>query len=109
MDYRSKDGEMQRVHRERIDVVARFGRDGSVEPVIVMWKDGRSFHIDEVLSCTSFCPEHHGRRTMVFDVRLGGRVTQMFLEHWQGREGAPDKAVWWVRAFDRTSKNPDAC
>ena len=31
MDYRAKDGEMRRVHRETVDVLARFGRDGAFQ------------------------------------------------------------------------------
>ena len=49
MDYRAKDGEMRRVHRETVDVLARFGRDGRLEPCVVVLKDCRAFRIDEVL------------------------------------------------------------
>ena len=73
MDYRAKDGEMRRVHRETVDVLARFGRDGRLEPCVVVLKDCRAFRIDEALMASGFGPVHHGKRTARFDIRLGGR------------------------------------
>ena len=81
MDCRAKDGEMRRVHREMVDVLAPFGRDGRLEPCVVVLKDCRAFRIDEVLMASGFGPVHHGKRTARFDIRLGGRETQLFLEH----------------------------
>ena len=81
MDYRAKDGEMRRVHRETVDVLARFGRDGCLEPCVVVLKDCRAFRIDEVLMASGFGPVHHGKRTARFGIRLGGRETQLVLEH----------------------------
>lgn len=43
-----------RVHRVDVDVVAHFGRDGSIVPACVQWLDGRSFPVDEVLEVTPF-------------------------------------------------------
>ena len=73
MDCRAKDGEMRRVHRETVDVLARFGRDGRLEPCAVVLKDCRAFRIDEVLMASGFGPVHHGKRTARFNIRLGGR------------------------------------
>ena len=62
MDYvTTSQGERRRVHREYVDVVARFGRDGSIDPVCVVWRDGRSFPIDEVLEAGSFGTLIHGK------------------------------------------------
>ena len=54
---------MRRVHRETVDVLARFGRDGRLEPCVVVLKDRRAFRIDEVLMASGFGPVHHGKRT----------------------------------------------
>lgn len=104
MDYRVKDGEMRRVHRESVDVLARFRADGSLEPCIVVMRDCRAFRIDEVVASSGFGPMHHGRRTARFDVRLGGRETQLFLEHRleDPATGQPDRLLWYVRAYDAT-------
>ena len=62
MDYvTTTSGERRRIHREYVDVVARFGRDGAIEPVCVAWRDGRSFPIDEVLEAGRFGAEAGGR------------------------------------------------
>lgn len=61
MEYRTlTDGTRRRVHREYVDVVARFGRDGSLEPVSVIWKDGRSFTIDEATEGGRLAPRRAG-------------------------------------------------
>ena len=106
MDYRTRDGEMQRVHREEVDVLARFGRNGSLEPCIVVLRDCRVFRIDEVVAATGFGAAHHGRRTARFDVRLGARETQLYLEHRleDPATGMPDRYVWWVYAADGTNR-----
>lgn len=44
---------MRRVHRETVDVLARFGRDGRLEPCVVVLKDCRAFRIDEVLMASA--------------------------------------------------------
>ena len=108
MDYRAKDGEMRRVHRETVDVLVRFGRDGRFEPCVVVLKDCRAFRIDEVLMTSGFGSVRHGKRTARFDIRLGGRETQLFLEHQleNSATGVADKYVWWVRAFDGTKRSP---
>lgn len=108
MDHRAKDGEMRRVHREDVDVYVRFRADGRFEPCIIVLRDCRTFRIDEVIASSGFGQPHHGRRTARFDVRLGGRETQLFLEHRleNPATGTPDKYVWWVRAFDGTQRSP---
>ena len=49
--------------------------------VFVVLKDCRAFRIDEVLMASGFGPVHHGKRTARFDILLGGRETQLVLEH----------------------------
>ena len=98
---------MRRVHRETVDVLARFGRDGRLEPCVAVLKDCRAFRIDEVLMASGFGPVHHGKRTARFDIRLGGRETQLVLEHQleNPATGTADKYVWWVRAFDGAKRS----
>ena len=57
---------------------------------------------------SGFGPVRHGKRTARFDIRLGGRETQLFLEHQleNPATGVVDKYVWWVRAFDGTKRSP---
>lgn len=103
MEYRTQgDGSRRRVHREYVDVVARFGRDGSLDPVAVLWRDGRSFRIDEVLERCPFGAPARGRRTARYRVRLGGHETDIYLER---RDPVPalgegERLSWWVYAVD---------
>ncbi|MCH3948813.1 MAG: hypothetical protein LKE43_08600 [Olsenella sp.] len=73
-------GRGARVHCEYVDVVARFGRDGSLEPVSVIWKDVRSFTIDEATEEGAFGAETRGRRQACYHVRFGGHETEFYLE-----------------------------
>lgn len=108
MDYVTlTSGERRRVHREYVDVYARMGRDGAVEPVCVMWKDGRSFRIDEVLEAGVFGTVCRGRQTARFRVRFGRHETDLYLER---REpvpslGEPERLLWWVNAYDVTKQH----
>lgn len=103
MEYRTgHNGERRRVHREFVDVVARFGRDGAIEPVCVIWRDGRSFPVDEVLETGTFGGKSRGRQTAVYRVRFGSHETELYLER---RDAAPavaepEKLRWWVYAYD---------
>lgn len=96
-------GERARVHREYVDVVARFGRDGSIEPVAVMWRDGRSFPVDEVTGKGEFGSPEHGRCTARYDVRFGGHETSMYLERREASPtlAEPERLRWWVWARDQ--------
>lgn len=98
----------RRVHREYVDVVARFARDGAIDPVCVMWRDGRSFPIDEVVERGAFGVRPEGRQTARYRVRFGRHETCLYLERMQ-RASAPDRSPdtsetlrWWVYAFDQT-------
>ena len=71
MEYRTlTDGTRVRVHRVDVDVVAHFGRDGTLLPVCVQWIDGRSFTIDEVLDTMPFGTPLRGRETARYRVRF---------------------------------------
>lgn len=97
-------GQRRRVHREFVDVVARFGRDGAIEPVAVMWRDGRSFAIDEVLEMGSFGGMVAGRQTARYRIRFGRHETELYLERREARPqlAQPESLRWWVYAYDAT-------
>ena len=104
MDYvTTTSGERRRIHREYVDVVARFGRDGAIEPVCVAWRDGRSFPIDEVLEAGRFGAEAGGRQMARYRVRLGRHETDLYLER-RGAQpalGTDESLRWWVYAYDQ--------
>ena len=93
----------ERRHREYVDVVARFGRDGAIEPVCVMWRDGRSFPVDEVIDAGAFGTEMRGVQTARYTVRFGRRETELYLERRAARPevSEPERLRWWVNARDQ--------
>lgn len=80
--------------RRYVDVIARWRDDGRIDPLSVCWPDGRSFQIEEVLGApaANAFPQADAC-TLRYTVRIGGHVTQLFLE----RDGArPGEARWFV-------------
>ena len=73
-------GERRRVHREYVDVYCRMGRDGQILPVRVLWRDGRSYPVDEVVEAGGFGAMVRGRQTARYRVRLGRHETDLYLE-----------------------------
>lgn len=97
-------GARRRVHREYVDVVARFGRDGTLEPVAVLWRDGRSFWVDEVMEAGTFGAATRGRRQARYRVRFGHHETDLYLERRDAVPAVGEAASlrWWVFAYDQT-------
>ena len=106
MDYLTKDGKRNRVHKLYVDVVMRLTDEGRTDPLAVIWPDGRSFRIDEIVSRGQFGPAVHGAQTARYRVRFGGHVTDLFLEKRSGvpAMGTPETMRWWVYAIDTTRR-----
>lgn len=105
-------GERRRVHREYVDVVARFGGDGAIEPVCVVWKNVCSFPIDEVMEPGSFGSMARGWQTARYRARLGCHETDLYLERRAARPevGEPETLRWRVNAYDQVRQGhaPDS-
>ncbi len=106
MDYMTKEGKRNRVHKLYVDVVMRLTDEGRTDPLAVIWPDGRSFRIDEIMKRGHFGPPIHGKQTASFRVRFGGHVTDLFLEKQAGVPtiGTPETMRWWVYAQDTTKR-----
>ena len=104
-------GERRRVHREYVDVYARFGRDGAIEPVCIMWKDGRSFSVDEVIESSGFGIMSRGRQSARYRVRFGRHETDLYLERRapDPAQGTEERLMWWVYAYDVTKIREASC
>ena len=68
---------------------------------ILLWPDGRAFPITEVLDRGSFGPAFRGVSTARYRVRIGGHVTNLFLERhvFDATLGKPPVVRWWVEAY----------
>ena len=104
--YRIRDGVQRRIHKEYVDVVARFAKSGDFEPIAVCWKDGRIFRIDEILETGVFSPLKYGKQVLKYRIRFGDHEPELYLERHEARpmNGEPESLKWWVFAFDHKSK-----
>lgn len=70
------------ISREKcyVSVVARFDEEGAVTPLIVIWEDGCSYHIDRVLDCRQAASLKVGGTGLRYLVEIGGRRTYLFFE-----------------------------
>lgn len=100
--YELKGGRHRRVHKEYVDVLCRCCHGGQLEPLAIIWKDGRRFPIDEWQQDCGFGRPTKGLQVAKWTIRLGGHTTHLWLER-----RAPDKDAgveetmrWWVLAYD---------
>ena len=82
--------------RRYVDVIARWRDDGRIEPLSVCWPDGRSFQVDEIVGTpASDAFPDAPVCTQRYTVRIGGRLTHLYLE--RRTEGkAPPQLRWFV-------------
>ena len=104
MDYLTKDGMRRRVHKMYVNVVVHISDEGRIDPLTVIWPDGRVYRIDEILYRGQLGQMQKGAKTARYRVRFGRHETDLYLEHKQGNPalGTPDKLRWWVNAIDAT-------
>ena len=95
-------GRMRRVRKRYVDVVARMREDGSMEPLSVAWRDGRSFRVTEVVEAEEFRPGFDGVFNARYRIRIGDRRTSLYLEQRLNRPetGLPPSVRWWVYEFE---------
>ena len=77
-----------------VNVVLHVNDEGRIDPLAVIWPDGRTFRIDEVL--------YRGEPGQM------RKETNLYLERRQGSPalGTPDVDRWWVNAIDNTPTKP---
>lgn len=100
----TKDDERRGVHKMYVNVVLHVNDEGRIDPLAVIWPDGRTFRIDEVLYRGEPGQMQKGAKTSRFRIRFGRKETNLYLERRQGSSalGTPDVDRWWVNAIDNT-------
>ena len=75
--------------------------EGRFDPVVIMWPDGRSFHVDEIIERGGFGPPYRGVSAARYRIRIGSRETNLFLERqtYDATLGKPPVERFWVEAF----------
>ena len=83
--------------RRYVDVIARWRDDGRIEPLSVCWPDGRCFQVEEVIGepASDTFPDAE-RHTLRYTVRIGGRVTHLYLERVGGKGREASQLRWFV-------------
>ena len=84
-----------RRERHYVDVIMRLRDDGRIVPLSICWPDGRLFCIDAVLSGPISNAPAAGARSLRFKVRIGSRVTYLFLEKTPAQSAAAEDSLRW--------------
>lgn len=76
--------------RRDVEVVARFGRDGTLSPTAIIWEDGREFLVDRILDTRRAASLKAGGQGIRYTCRILGRERYLWyddIEH-----------LWFVEA-----------
>lgn len=75
-----------------VEVIADFDTDGRITPLEIIWEDGRSFEIDEVLEQRRAASLKVGGQGVRYLIRIGGRITYLYHEQpaWFVEEIVPE-------------------
>ena len=78
-----------------VDVLVRWRDDGRIDPLAVIWPDGRKFDIDEVIGKPMRrASRQTGGTGLRYDVRIGSAHTALFLE--DDIKGLSTRSRWFV-------------
>jgi len=82
---------MQRVY---VELLARYGKDGTMMPAVIKWEDGQSYEIDRVLDVRRAASEA-GSMGVRYTVRIMGQKRHLFYEDTYSETGKPR---WFVES-----------
>lgn len=79
-----------------VDVLVRWRDDGRIDPLAVLWPDGRKYDIDEVIGKPiQRASRKTGGNGLRYDIRIGDTRTHLYLEE-SGAGMAKTNARWFV-------------
>lgn len=91
-----------------VDVLVRWRDDGRIDPLAVIWPDGRKYDIDEVIGKPMRrASRQTGGTGLRYDVRIGTTHTYLFLE--DELKGLSAKSRWFVERIIPESEGMDVC
>ena len=67
--------------RKDITVIAKMKHTGQIEPLSILWEDGREIKIDRVLDCRMKASTKGGGTGLRYTVRIGNNERYLFLDH----------------------------
>lgn len=68
------------MHKQYVEVTAKFDIAGNIAPLSVLWEDGRTFEVDRVLDVRPAASLKTGGAGIRYTCRILGRRTYLFLE-----------------------------
>lgn len=68
--------------RKDITVVAKMKSNGYVEPLSIIWEDGRTFNIDKILDKRKRASTKGGGKGLRYTVRIMGKERFLFLDEY---------------------------
>jgi len=78
-----------------VDVITRFDELGGVEPLAILWSDGRKFEIDRILDRGNSASEAGGAGYR-FIVKIKGKSRSLYLSNDYDRDGI---LCWFVESW----------
>ena len=63
-----------------VNVLASFDTDGRLQPLALLWEDGRKYLIDQVLDVRSAVSQRAGGQGDRYTIRVGGHESYLFFE-----------------------------
>ena len=78
-----------------VDVMTRFDELGSIEPLAILWSDGRKFEIDRILDKGNSASEAGGAGYR-FIVKIEGKSRNLYLSNDYDRDGI---LCWFVESW----------
>lgn len=72
------------MHKMYVNVVVHISDEGRIDPLSVIWPDGRVYRIDEILYRGQPGQLQKGAKTARYRVRFGRHETDLYLESKQG-------------------------
>ena len=68
--------------RKDITVIAKMKSNGEVEPLSIIWEDGRTFSIDKILDKRKKASTKGGGMGLRYTVRIMGKERFLFLNEY---------------------------
>lgn len=63
-----------------VDVTVKFGREGQVAPVSIVWEDGNTYEIDKVLNVRRAASTVAGGNGILYNCVISGKKSRLFYE-----------------------------
>ncbi len=84
-------------YRKRyVEVIARWREDGCIQPLTIIWGDGRRFNVDHQFGNPQRAASRKvGGCGLRYDVQVEGKRTFLFLED-VGTRLSPTRSKWFV-------------